>query len=63
MTQDENSSAGYPAPCSHVPGNNVTLREAAQALLDAQKAGQRHVGYRLDLWSALEATIEAEEHL
>ena len=48
-----------PYPQSNSPGDAVTLREAAQSLLDAQKAGQPHVGYRLDLWRDLETALAA----
>lgn len=49
------------APAEHVVGGEVTLREAAQALLDARENGLAHIGYRLDLWDALKAVLESEQ--
>lgn len=48
-------------PEKHVTGGNITLREAALALLDARKNGLAHIGYRLDLWRDLEAALATTE--
>ncbi len=50
-----------PPPSTHVTGCNITLREAALALLDARKNGLAHIGYRLDLWRDLEAALATTE--
>ena len=38
--------------------SEITLREAAQDLLDARQNGMAHVGYRGDLWLRLKHTLE-----
>lgn len=48
-----------PPPSSLVAGD-ISLREAAQALLDARANGLAHIGYRLDLWRCLESAVAAE---
>ncbi len=42
-----------------VASDSISLREAAQDLLKAQKTRPLHIGYRLDLWAVLEACLTA----
>ncbi|MBD9539970.1 hypothetical protein IB276_10955 [Ensifer sp. ENS04] len=49
------------AAATPAPTDVVAIREAAQDLLNAQKVGQQHVGYRLDLWRTLEAVLSSPE--
>ncbi|RWX26617.1 hypothetical protein EHH54_34700 [Rhizobium leguminosarum] len=38
--------------------SKITLREAAQDLLDARQKGMAHVGYRGDLWTRLKHILD-----